>query len=143
MPISIQKATPTDYPKLTEIWERSVRATHHFLQEEDLAEIKTALPTAYFPNVDVWIIVENDIYIGFIGIAESTIEMLFIDSHYQALGYGSKLIAFALVHGATKVDVNEQNIQAFAFYRNKGFRVIGRDETDSAGKAYPILHMKL
>ena len=38
---------------------------------------------------------------------------------------------------------NEQNEQAFRFYRNRGFEVISRDETDAQGKPFPILHMQL
>ncbi|MBD5359047.1 MAG: GNAT family N-acetyltransferase, partial [Bacteroides sp.] len=41
------------------------------------------------------------------------------------------------------VDVNEQNISALNFYLAKGFKVTGRDETDEAGRPYPILHLSL
>jgi putative acetyltransferase len=43
----------------------------------------------------------------------------------------------------TKVDVNEQNIQAVGFYKHIGFHVLGRSESDGQGKEYPILHMGL
>ena len=41
------------------------------------------------------------------------------------------------------VDVNEQNEQAYGFYRHLGFKVIGRDATDASGEPYPILHLKI
>ena len=71
--------------------------------------------------------------------------MLFIDSNRRGRGrgYGSALIEFAKQHGATKVDVNEQNPSALNFYKAKGFRINGRDETDDAGRPYPILHLSL
>jgi len=53
------------------------------------------------------------------------------------------LIEFAKQRGVTKVDVNEQNPSALNFYKAKGFRVISRDETDDAGRPYPILHLSL
>lgn len=34
--VTIHNATCTDYPALLEVWEASVRATHHFLAEGDL-----------------------------------------------------------------------------------------------------------
>ena len=40
------------------------------------------------------------------------------------------------------VDVNEQNQQAFGFYRHMGFLVIGRSELDEQGNSFPILHLK-
>lgn len=69
--------------------------------------------------------------------------MLFIDGDARGRGYGSTLIEFAKENGATKVDVNEQNPMALAFYQSKGFRIVGRDATDDAGRPYPILHLSL
>lgn len=31
----------------------------------------------------------------------------------------------------------------FAFYLNKGFEIISRDEFDAAGRPFPVLHLKL
>jgi len=118
-------------------------ATHWFLKKDDFNEIKTALIPDYFPNVDLYAIADKDVYAGFIGLDPDSIEMLFIDSDRRGRGYGSALIEFAKQHGATKVDVNEQNPSALNFYKAKGFRIIGRDETDDAGRPYPILHLSV
>lgn len=118
-------------------------ATHDFLKSEDFTEIKAALIPDYFPNVDLYAIADNGVYAGFIGLSPDSIEMLFIDSGRRGQGYGSALIEFARQRGATKVDVNEQNTSAFNFYKAKGFRIIGRDETDDAARPYPILHLSL
>lgn len=42
-----------------------------------------------------------------------------------------------------EVDVNEQNDKALKFYLHMGFEVILRDEFDSMGNHFPILHMKI
>lgn len=118
-------------------------ATHNFLKEEDFNEIKAVLISEYFPNVDLYAIADKGAYAGFIGLSPDTIEMLFIDSTCLNQGYGSALIEFAKQRGATKVDVNEQNSSALNFYKAKGFRVLSRDETDDAGRPYPILHLSL
>ncbi|MDE7473372.1 MAG: GNAT family N-acetyltransferase, partial [Muribaculaceae bacterium] len=128
---------------LSSIWERSVRATHDFLDEDTIEEIKAALEPSYFPNVELYAVSHNGSLTGFIGLRNDMIEMLFIDSHSRGQGYGSSLIEFAFDRGATKVDVNEQNPLALAFYRSKGFKIIGRDNTDEAGRPYPILHLSL
>lgn len=132
-----------DYETLAGIWGRSVMATHSFLKKDDFFEIKAALIPDYYPNVDLNAIADNGVYIGFIGLSPDSIEMLFIDSDRRGQGYGSALIEFAKQRGTTKVDVNEQNLSAFNFYKAMGFRIISRDETDDAGRPYPILHLSL
>ena len=97
----------------------------------------------YFPNVNLYAIADNGVCAGFIGMSHNSIEMLFIDSVRRGQGYGSVLVEFANREGATKVDVNEQNPSALNFYKVKGFRIISRDETDDAGRPYPILHLSL
>lgn len=141
--MKIVKCGQGDYTTLAGIWERSVRATHDFLDEASFNEIRDALVPDYFPNVDLYAVSENDSLVGFIGMHGDTIEMLFIDSDARGRGYGSTLIEFAKENGATKVDVNEQNPEALAFYESKGFRIVGRDATDDAGRPYPILHLSL
>ena len=139
----IVKCNEVDYMTLQGIWERSVRATHKFLDETSIYKIKEALIPDYFPNVDLYAVSDNDTLFGFIGLHEDKIEMLFIDSDNRGHGYGSMLIEFAKQGGASKVDVNEQNPLALAFYQAKGFHVTGRDETDDVGRPYPILHLSL
>lgn len=139
----INRCGKDDYMILAGIWERSVRTTHNFLKEKDINEIKSALIPVYFPNVDLYAVSVNDTIVGFIGLSADKIEMLFIDNDSRGQGYGSVLIEFAKRQGATKVDVNEQNQSAHAFYKAKGFTIIGRDKTDEAGRPYPVLHLSL
>lgn len=141
--MEIVRCNEDDYATLAKIWERSVMATHDFLKNEDFNDIKAALIPDYFPNVDLYAIADKGVYVGFIGLSPHSIEMLFIDSNRRGQGYGSALIEYAKQRGATKVDVNEHNPSALKFYRAKGFRVIARDETDAAGRPYPILHLSL
>lgn len=141
--MEIVKCNEEDYKTLAGIWERSVMVTHDFLKEEDFNGIKAALIPDYFPNVDLYTIADKGVYLGFIGLGPDSIEMLFIDSESRGQGYGSALVEFAKQRGATKVDVNEQNPSALNFYKAKGFRIISRDETDDAGRPYPILHLSM
>lgn len=139
----IVECTKDDYVALVDIWERSVRASHFFLDEAAIMEIRAALIPDYFPNVDLFAVSDNDSLAGFIGLRGNVIEMLFVDSDSRGRGYGSLLVEFAKERKAMNVDVNEQNPQALAFYLAKGFRITGRDETDDAGRPYPILHLSL
>lgn len=141
--MQIINCNTSDYSELAEIWERSVRATHGFLTEDAIEEIKASLIPDYFPNVDLYGISDAGSLSGFIGLSGDKIEMLFVDTDKRGQGYGSMLIDFAKAKGAKLVDVNEQNPSALQFYKTKGFRIISRDAEDESGRPYPILHLSL
>lgn len=140
----IQQATEKDFERLSHIWEASVRATHHFLPEDYLQLIKRLLPEI-FAAMPVMVYVDEHAAInGFLGVAGDKVEMLFIDPAHMGKGIGRKLMQYALVElKAVKVDVNEHNEQATAFYRHLGFVVKSRSELDGMGKPFPLLHMEL
>ena len=139
----IRKIKVTDYPRLIEIWETAVLSTHDFLTEEDFLYYKEQLPV-YFQHVTLFGFEQEGILIGFMGIAEGNLEMLFVDDNYRGIGIGKRLITYAIGNlQVTKVDVNEQNIQAVGFYKYIGFSVYKRSDLDGEGKEYPILHMQL
>lgn len=137
-----QKTTQDDYPLIQLIWERSVQATHDFLKPDDFNEIKAVLPT-YFPHVDLNLWLIDGEVIGFSGTHGSSLEMLFLDPSSRGKGYGKEIISELISEGIDKVDVNEQNESAKAFYFSCGFRVASRSEKDSDGRDYPILHLVL
>ncbi len=117
------------------IWDRSVRTTHLFLSEEELMQIR---------EVENLILIKNNYeYLGFMGIERDKIEMIFVDSKAIGKGLGKELLNYGIDnYKATLVDVNEENTYALSFYEHMGFKVLKRDEVDSQGNPYPILHMK-
>lgn len=140
----LQKASEVDFPILIDIWEKSVRATHDFLPEEEINNLKPLILNQYFHHVLLHKYVQDGQIVGFIGTSSDNIEMLFIDPDFRGKGIGRVLINFALTElQIDKVDVNEQNLQAVGFYEKLGFKVIGRSELDGQGKPYPILHLKI
>lgn len=141
METEIRKCGHADYPALIRLWERSVRATHSFLAESDILNIKEKLAVDYFPCVALTCAETDGVVTGFIGVSGDKIEMLFVDPSCFAKGIGSLLIGRAIASGAAFVDVNEQNYSALAFYKAKGFKIVGRSHTDDAGMPYPILHL--
>lgn len=132
-----------DYPRLIEIWESAVLSTHDFLKEADFIYYKEQLPL-YFQHVILFGFEQDGVLVGFMGVSEESLEMLFVHDNYRGLGIGKKLITYAIdnLH-VTKVDVNEQNIQAVGFYKYMGFKLYKRSILDGEGKEYPILHMRL
>ncbi|MFA0812746.1 acetyltransferase [Microbulbifer epialgicus] len=143
--MKIEATSKSDHPTLIKIWEASVRATHDFLQEEDIVNLKPLILEQYFDSVDLMCAKDEDgKIIGFCGVLDGNIEMLFISPESRGSGVGTLLTQYAIENlGAMKVDVNEQNRQALGFYEHLGFIVVGRSPLDGQGKPYPLLHMEL
>ena len=138
----IREVKKTDYPILVDIWESAVLSTHDFLKQDDFLYYKEHL-SAYFQYVTLYGYEQDGRLVGFIGVAENNIEMLFVHNDYRYKGVGKRLVMYAIEKlQVYKVDVNEQNIQAVGFYQHMGFSVITRSDLDAEGKAYPILHMR-
>lgn len=140
----ISRPTPEDYEEILQLWEASVRHTHHFLTEEHIQFYKPLVREHYLPAVGLYVIRNAGGKIAaFMGLSGELIEMLFVHPDEQGKGYGSQLIKYAVRHKKIyKVDVNEQNEKALRFYLHLGFRITGRDETDGMGKPFPILHLQ-
>lgn len=133
-----------DIEALTRLWEASVRATHDFLPEEEIAFYRPLAEEGIASAEELHVIRDGDGFIAFMGIEAGKIEMLFVDPRYRGRGLGEELIGLAIrERGARQVDVNEQNPQAVGFYRHLGFRVTGRNAVDPSGRPYPILHMEI
>jgi putative acetyltransferase len=133
----------TEYEKIIFIWEKSVRATHHFLNDDDILEIKADV-IRYLPCLRVYAYKNaNGEMLGFIAIDKNKIEMLFVSPEYFGKGVGGALVDFALkdMH-VNEVDVNEQNANAREFYEHMGFKVTARFDKDAQDRPFALLHMK-
>lgn len=137
----IEKASVADFNEITAVWEASVRATHHFLAEDDILFFKPLIREQYLFAVDVYCIRDEEGRIpAFLGTSSEKVEMLFIHPRSQGRGLGKALLQYAVFTlKINAVDVNEQNDQAVDFYRKFGFTVTSRSETDGLGKPYPLL----
>jgi putative acetyltransferase len=90
-------ARPEDRDHLLGVWERSVRATHHFLEESDVAALRPLVVQELASDaVDWWVLISaSDTPIGFLGLTTGTIEALFIDPDHHGQGGGRLLVAHA------------------------------------------------
>jgi putative acetyltransferase len=144
--MNIRRSRVEDREQLLALWERSVRASHHFLRESDVAALRPLVAQELAHDaIQWWVLASADCApIGFLGYSHATIEALFLDPDHVGAGGGTLLVAHAqqLAGSALTVDVNEQNESARRFYSARGFSVVGRSETDAGGRPFPILHMR-
>ncbi|KZK38392.1 Histone acetyltransferase HPA2 [Lactococcus cremoris] len=141
--IEIKTLTTDLIERLLLIWEGSVRATHNFLSDEEINNIKKYVPEA-LNNIEHLIILEDTSKqpLGFMGISNHTLEMLFIADKNRGKGLGKQLLSYGIEHYAVqKLTVNEQNPLARGFYEHMGFQTYKRSEFDEQGNNYPILYM--
>lgn len=133
-----------DYQELIEVWETSVRATHDFLPESRILELKPLILDQYFDAVALYCVREEGKILGFLGVHEMDIEMLFIHPDARGKGVGKTLLLHAInALRCIQVDVNEQNKQAVGFYLYMGFEIKGRSPLDGQGEPFPLLHLAL
>ena len=142
--IHISKYSDDHRESILKVWEESVLATHDFLQPQDFEDIKAAVQTIDFNLFDVYCLVDNNKVIGFLGVAERKVEMLFLSPDVLRKGLGKMLLNFAVRElKADQVDVNEENTKAVEFYKRFGFDVYERTSKDDQGRDYPLLRMRL
>lgn len=141
----ISQLLPGEHQRLMEVWEASVRATHHFVKEEKIQLLKSLIEEhKYFEQPDIFCIRNNagDIT-GFAGVSGNSLDMLFLHPSVIGIGVGGALMRHAIDHyKVTKVEVNEQNQQALGFYQHFGFSITGYSETDSNGEPFPLLYLE-
>lgn len=141
----VQERTLNLMGNLLSVWEDSVRATHRFLTDKEINQIKEYVPQA-LKGVKHLITAEREAGepVAFMGIENNRLEMLFLSPSERGKGLGKQLMQFGIQnYGIQEVTVNEQNPQAVGFYEHLGFETYKRSEYDEEGNPYPLLYMKL
>jgi len=130
---------------MLEVWEASVRATHHFLDPEDIDFYKSIVSKIDFNQFTVYLsLSDKDEVLGFLGVVDKKLEMIFLKPECIGKGIGRALTTLAVEDlNVTEVDVNEGNVNTIIFYKSFGFEEYDRTPFDETGKPYPILKMRL
>lgn len=128
---------------LAAVWEDSVRVTHDFLTEEDIARMRPSVPQLIATVPRLLVAWREGVPVGFACVRESFLDMLFVSPAVRGTGVGRLLFerAVALL-GVRELSVNEQNPQAIGFYEHLGFATYRRTETDDQGEPFPLLFMR-
>ncbi len=142
--IEVKDRTTVLVEQLLRVWESSVKATHLFLSGDEISNIKQYVPQA-LNGVPILIVAENENGnpMGFMGVADKMLEMLFISNESRGQGIGKQLLQYGIEnYSINELAVNEQNPLAKGFYEHMGFEVYKRNELDEQGNPYPLLYMK-
>lgn len=131
--------------RLVNVWEDSLRATHLFLSDLEIENIKKYVQQALYDVSNLIVLKDEKGNIqAFMGIEGQKLDMLFVSSKEQNKGLGKKLVCYGITkYSINELCVNEQNPLVKGFYEHVGFRVYKRSDSDEQGNPYPILYMKL
>ena len=130
--------------QFTAIWKDSVRATHLFLSEAEIQEIKAHVLQA-LTGVSHLLVAERVLGqpVAFMGLEGHRLEMLFLSPAERGAGLGRQLLEYGILHyDLQELTVNEQNPQAVGFYRHMGFETYRRTDCDEQSGPSPRLYMK-
>lgn len=100
--------------QFTAIWEDSVRASHLFLSEAEIQEIKAYVPQA-LTGVSRLLVAERapGQPVAFMGIEGPRLEMLFLSPAVRGAGLGRQLLEYGIRHyHLQELTVNEQPFAA-------------------------------
>ncbi len=140
----VTERTPLLTQQLLDVWESSVRATHLFLSDKEIQNIKAYVPQALQGVAHLVTAQDGDGRpAAFMGVNEQMLEMLFVAPRERGKGVGKALLQYGMEQfGVSRLAVNEQNPQAKGFYEHMGFQVYRRTELDEQGNPYPLLYME-
>lgn len=127
-----------------DIWDASVRASHDFLTDDDISEIRECLPNTLTHILHLIVAKdENNFPVAFMGVEDGWLEILFVSPNHFGIGIGRKLVQYGIDNlGIEQVTVNGQNPNAIGFYEHLGFRIYRRTACDGEGRPFPLLYMK-
>lgn len=106
---------------LVDVWERSVRATHDFLAEDDIVGLRPEAESGIAGVERLTVAYDGGAPCGFAGSQDGKLEMLFVAPEARGRGVGRALLAHAVEHARVRtLDVNEQNPRPSGSTSTKG-----------------------
>lgn len=118
-----------DFDAVVRLWHETKRAAYPYLpteqarsREEDAGFFRERI----LPRCAVWIAETDGAPVGFLALADSYVDRLYVHPAHQRRGVGSLLLRKALELSSAGVELHthQQNVSARAFYEKHGFRAV-------------------
>ena len=113
---------------LVRLWNETKRHTYTFIELErnrSVDEDRGFFLARILPRCKVWIAAEDDMLRGFLALAGSYVDRLYVKPDAQRRGVGSALLRKAMVLSPKGLELHthQKNEKACAFYAKHGFTV--------------------
>ncbi len=143
--MQVERAVTAEYEELLSVWDDSVLGSYDYILEEEITLFKRFIVEQVFPSVSLHCVKDrNGSISAFIGSKNNKVEMLFVKNALIGNGLGKKLLQYAVLElSCNKVDVNEENKQAIAFYKRMVFLTESRSLKTGKASTFNVLHMQL
>ncbi len=139
---TIESAAQTDFLEIVDIWEASVRATHTFLSEPDIQELRPLILNEYLMAVTLFCVREDGKILGFLGLSPTRSKCSSSGLTPAARESANNLFASPSTKKASAKSMSTNKTQAVGFYEHLGFATGGRSPLDPQGKLFPVLSME-
>lgn len=139
----IREFKQTDIDNVMEIWLTENIKAHNFIPKEywekNFEYVKKVLP-----NAEIYVYLEDERIVGFIGLNDNYIEGIFIDSKCQYKGIGTALLNKAKkLKDELTLSAYKKNTKAIQFYLKNGFKIVEENiEEENDEVEYIILWKK-
>ncbi|MBO0471406.1 GNAT family N-acetyltransferase [Enterococcus sp. DIV0242_7C1] len=138
----VEKLNSKELEEILEIWLTVNIEAHFFIPKnywlEHLESVKEQLPLA-----DLYLAIENDTIVGFLGLSNTYIAGIFVLSAYQNQKIGESLLnEVKSVNNQLSLSVYQKNQKALAFYLKHDFQIIDKQIDANDELEYQLIWKK-
>lgn len=138
----IRSFETNDLSRVIELWLETNKQAHDFIEntywEGKYAEVKKMMPAA-----ELYVYVENNAILGFVGLMDTYLAGIFIDTTYQSRGIGKQLVDAAKdSKERLLLQVYTKNKRAVSFYSREGFSIIEEKVDEATEEAEYVMEWK-
>lgn len=131
-----------DLSRVIELWLETNKQAHDFIEntywEGKYAEVKKMMPAA-----ELYVYEENNAILGFVGLMDTYLAGIFIDTTYQSRGIGKQLVDAAKdSKERLLLQVYTKNKRAVSFYSREGFSIIEEKVDEATEEAEYVMEWK-
>jgi len=128
-PMEIRPLAASDVDAVVRLWNATKRDTYDFIPQEQgrsVADDDEFFRKHILPRCAIWIAVERDEVVGFLAMAASYVDRLYVHPGAQRRGVGTALLAKAIESspGGIELHTHQKNTKARAFYDKVGFTAV-------------------
>ena len=127
--MEIRPLTGDDVEAVVRLWNATKRDTYDFIPQEQgrsVADDDAFFRARILPRCAIWVAVERDAVVGFLAIAASYLDRLYVHPAAQRRGVGTALLAKAIEISPSGIELHthQKNAKARAFYDKAGFTAV-------------------
>lgn len=131
----IRKFKNEDIDSVMEIWLGENIKSHYFVDEKYWKN-NYDLVKKMILEAEIYVYVEGQEIVAFLGLMDTYIAGIFVDSNYQSQGIGKELLDFAKsIKDNLSLEVYLENNGAFSFYKREKFVVKEKSIDESTGES--------